>query len=300
MKKIVIKVAIIFINFVVILAFSSSKVDAKDSIENDIKNAIETNDQNIDFGASNEDVKETIINLMSTINSEGINKTLLTEATNLYEQISEKHSNEEIAEIINDNKEILKENGIKEENIQTAVNVLNNISTEQAKKILETVDVEKIGNKLEEGATAQEILTEVTSNLTTKDKVNLIFNMVGSIKIIKNILIVCVIIFVYRTLLRCIIYKKAGKKPWASIIPIYRNVVMLKVCQMSAWWLLLLLVPVVGWIILWIVSVASKFMLAEKFGKGVGFSFGLWLLPVIFESLIAFSKNIHYLNEKEE
>lgn len=300
MKKIVIKVAVIFINFVVILAFASNMAEAKNNIENNTRNIVVTNEQSLNFMASDEEIKDTIINLMSTINSEGINKRLLTEATNLYEQISEKYSNEKIAEIINENKNTLKENGIKEENIQTAVNVLNNISTEQAKKILKSVDVEKIGNKLEEGATAQEILTEVTSNLTTKDKVNLIFNMVGSIKIIKNIFIICVIIFVYRTLLRCIIYKKAGRKPWASIVPIYRNVVMLKVCQMSAWWLLLLLIPIVGWIILWIVSVASKFMLAEKFGKGVGFSFGLWLLPVIFESIIAFSKNIHYLAEKEE
>ena len=69
---------------------------------------------------------------------------------------------------------------------------------------------------------------------------------------------------------------------------------------MSPCWLLLLLVPVVGWIILWIVSVASKFMLAEAFGKGTGFAFGLWLLAPIFETILVFSKKTKYIGFEDE
>ena len=69
---------------------------------------------------------------------------------------------------------------------------------------------------------------------------------------------------------------------------------------MSPCWLLLLLVPVVGWIILWIVSVASKFMLAEAFGKGTGFAFGLWLLAPIFETVLVFSKKTKYIGFEDE
>ena len=121
-----------------------------------------------------------------------------------------------------------------------------------------------------------------------------------STKIIKNFVIALIVLAIYRTLLRCVIYKKAHKKAWAPFIPVYRNVVMLKICNMSPWWLLLLLVPVVGWIILWIVSVASKFMLAEAFGKGTGFAFGLWLLAPIFETILVFSKKTKYIGFEDE
>ena len=96
------------------------------------------------------------------------------------------------------------------------------------------------------------------------------------------------------------IYKKANKKAWAAFVPIYRNITMLKICKMSPWWLLLLLVPIIGWIILWIVSVASKFMLAEAFGKGTGFAFGLWLLAPIFETILVFSRKTKYIGFEEE
>ena len=96
-------------------------------------------------------------------------------------------------------------------------------------------------------------------------------------------------------MLRCVIYKKAHKKAWAPFIPIYRNIVMLKICGMSPWWLLLLFVPIIGWLLLFVVNVASKFMLAESFGKGTGFAFGLWLLAPIFETILVFSKKIKYV-----
>lgn len=246
---------------------------------------------------SEEDLKNVVINTMSTINSEGISKDLLEDVTKTYKKISKNYSNAEIAKAIKDNKEILKQNGIEEANIDATANVLNNVSTEQTTKILESVDVEKIGEKLENGVSVKEIITDVTANLSTTEKVDLVMSMVNSMKIIRILFIILLIRFIYRTLLRCVIYKKAGKKAWAAFVPIYRNVVMLQVCKMSPWWLLLLLLPVIGWIILWLVSVASKFMLAEKFEKGVGFSFGLWLLPTIFETILVLPKNKYSKDE---
>ena len=70
---------------------------------------------------------------------------------------------------------------------------------------------------------------------------------------------------------------------------------MYKVCGITPWVLLLLLVPVIGWFILAIINIYSKFTLAEGFGKGIGFGFGLWLLGPIFEGILAFSKKTRYL-----
>ena len=81
------------------------------------------------------------------------------------------------------------------------------------------------------------------------------------------------------------IYKKAGKPGWASIIPIYSNIVMLEICGLPVWMIVLaLFVPPVYLILVGI-------NLAKKFGKGTGFAIGLILLPLIFYPILAFGKS---------
>lgn len=245
---------------------------------------------------NNEDeLSETIKNLILTINSEGMTKQLLSESINLYTETSKKYSNNEIAVIIEDNIEELAQNGVDSKNINTIVTVLRNVDTAQLKKVLETINIEEIAQQIESGKNLEEILNDITNKLSTTEKVNLVVNLLLSANIIRTALIVIACVFIYRTLLRCVIYKKAGKRAWAPFIPIYRNVVMLRICGMSPWWLLLLFVPIIGWAFLWVVSVASKFMLAEVFGKKVGFAFGLWLLAPLFETILVISRKTKYI-----
>jgi hypothetical protein len=80
------------------------------------------------------------------------------------------------------------------------------------------------------------------------------------------------------------VFSKAGQPGWASLIPIYNLVVLLKVVDKPLWWLILFVVPcanIIGWVL---VSLA----LAEKFGKSAGFGIGLALLGVIFMPILAF------------
>mgnify|MGYP001182992918 FL=1 len=74
------------------------------------------------------------------------------------------------------------------------------------------------------------------------------------------------------------LYQKAGKPGWAAIIPIYATIVWLEVIGKPWYWLLLFLIPYVNIIFLiWALNLTSK-----SFGKGVGFTIGLILLPGIF------------------
>lgn len=245
---------------------------------------------------NNEDeLSETIKNLILTINSEGMTKQLLSESINLYTETSKKYSNNEIAVIIEDNIEELVQNGVDSKNINTIVTVLKNVDTAQLKKVLETINIEEVAQQIENGKNLEEILNDITNNMSTTEKVDLVVNLLLSANIIRTVLIVIISLFIYRTLLRCVIYKKAGKRAWAPFIPIYRNVVMLRICGMSPWWLLLLFVPIIGWAFLWVVSVASKFMIAEGFGKKVGFAFGLWLLAPLFETILVISRKTKYI-----
>ena len=247
-----------------------------------------------------EEVQDTITNYILTINSEGLTQSILSDVIELYTNLTESYSNEQIADMIDDCKGNLSEYGVPEENLDSITTVLRNLNTTQTKEVLDKININEISQKLSNGESLQTIVNDIMQSMTATEKVDLVVSILLSANIIRTVLIVLLVIFVYRTLLRCVIYKKAGKHAWAPFIPIYRNVVMLKICGMSPWWLLLLLVPIVGWIGLWLVSVASKFMLAEKFGRGVAFSFGLWLIAPIFETILAVSRKIQYIGNEEE
>jgi hypothetical protein len=81
-----------------------------------------------------------------------------------------------------------------------------------------------------------------------------------------------------------VLFGKAGKPGWASIIPIYNTIVLLEIVGRPLWWIVLLLIPFVNIVILIIVLND----LSKSFGKGVGFTVGLILLSIVFFPLLAF------------
>lgn len=297
------KIGRIFIVLIILITiFSINKVQAVSTNNTNVSGTRVNSSQvanTLDINNKEED-QDTITNYILTINSEGLTQSILSDVIELYTNLTESYSNEQIADMIDDCKGNLSEYGVPEENLDSVTTVLRNLNTTQTKEVLDKININEISQKLSNGESIQTIINDIMQSMTATEKVDLVVSILLSANIIRTVLIVLLVIFFYRTLLRCVIYKKAGKHAWAPFIPIYRNVVMLKICGMSPWWLLLLLVPIVGWIGLWLVSVASKFMLAEKFGRGVAFSFGLWLLAPIFETILAVSRKIQYIGNEEE
>lgn len=82
------------------------------------------------------------------------------------------------------------------------------------------------------------------------------------------------------------IYEKAGHPGWKALIPIYNLVVLMRIIGKPAWWVLLMLIPYIG--IIW--SVWSTNLLSKSFGRGIGFTLGLFFLPFIFYPVLGFSK----------
>jgi hypothetical protein len=85
------------------------------------------------------------------------------------------------------------------------------------------------------------------------------------------------------------VFVKAGEPGWASLVPIYNLVVLLKIAGKPLWWLLLLLIPVVNFIALIMVGMG----VAQNFGKGAGFGIGLGLLAPIFYPMLGFSDAVY-------
>ncbi len=85
------------------------------------------------------------------------------------------------------------------------------------------------------------------------------------------------------------LFEKAGQFGWAAIIPIYNYYVMLKVVKRPGWWLLLFLIPIVGFVIEIIVAID----IAKSFGKSGGYAVGIIFLPFIFLPMLGFGDAVY-------
>jgi hypothetical protein len=83
-----------------------------------------------------------------------------------------------------------------------------------------------------------------------------------------------------------VIYVKAGKPGWVSIIPIYNVIVLAEIVGKDWWWGLLTMIPFVGQIIVLYLNVR----LAGASGKGMGYAIGMVLLPFVFIPMLAWGK----------
>lgn len=80
------------------------------------------------------------------------------------------------------------------------------------------------------------------------------------------------------------IFEKAGQPGWASIIPYFNFIIMLKIVGKNIWWVLWLFVPIANAVVyIWVTN-----LLAKRFGQNEGFTLGLILLPFIFYPILGF------------
>jgi hypothetical protein len=80
------------------------------------------------------------------------------------------------------------------------------------------------------------------------------------------------------------IFTKAGKPGWAAIIPIYNIIVLLEIVGKPAWWIILLLIPLVNIVI----AIIVVHRLSLSFGQGVGMTILLLLLGIVGYPVLAF------------
>lgn len=231
-----------------------------------------TNIKNVDISKLS---PEQINELTSELSNSEIDELVET-----YETLLDTYSNEEIAQAIEENKEkISEETGISQSLVGTAATILKNTDEETTKQIAEEIS----DKKTLESDTNNSNNIDVPVKLAAKISAKVIFANAYIQKAIKTIGIETILLII----LRWIIFSKAGEHGWASIIPIYREIVYLKVCNISPWCLILLLLPIIGWLILGIIFIVSRFKLAKRFNKGFFFGLGLLFFSVIFELILA-------------
>lgn len=111
-----------------------------------------------------------------------------------------------------------------------------------------------------------------------------LLGMLGTYSIIVLVWAILQIIAMWR------IFQKAGEAGWKSIIPVYNLVILYKISGLSPWLILLFLIPFVGWIAAFVLSIIQNVKLAEVFGKSGGFAVGLIFLQPIFYMILGFGR----------
>ncbi len=82
------------------------------------------------------------------------------------------------------------------------------------------------------------------------------------------------------------IYEKAGQPGWAAIIPIFNFYILLKIVGKPGWWVIWMIVPIANAV----VAIWTTNLLSKSFGKNVGFTIMLLILPWIFYPILGFGK----------
>ena len=80
------------------------------------------------------------------------------------------------------------------------------------------------------------------------------------------------------------LYKKAGERGWAALIPFYSQYVLVKITWGNGWLFLLYLIPIGNLIF----AIATNVKLARVFGKSGEYAVGLIFLSFVFLPMLAF------------
>lgn len=134
------------------------------------------------------------------------------------------------------------------------------------------------------------------------------YSLTLSMVILIVMAIIFTILFMSKKIGQWGIFAKAGVPEWKSIIPVYNQITLLKICKLNPWFVLLYLdfiIPAIGYVagrdIKWITIImligllVYRFLISIRLGqsykKGDAFSFFMAILPSIFFPIIGCSKN---------
>ena len=116
------------------------------------------------------------------------------------------------------------------------------------------------------------------------------------------VVLIAIALVVLMIVANCLIFKKAGEKPWKGLIPLYSSWVETKIVGLAWYWFLIFaglsaltgmykgtnFVVAMG---LLLTSFNYNYNMAKKFGKSNGFAFLCTVLPVIGLPILAFGSS---------
>lgn len=112
----------------------------------------------------------------------------------------------------------------------------------------------------------------------------------GIMQIMTVMFCVSLVMFVLNAIANWVLFAKAGKPGWASLIPFYGSYCLFDIAMPGkGWHFLLMLIPFYNIYLM----IKLNIELSKKFGKPALFAAGLLFFPVVFMSILAFGKSVY-------
>lgn len=183
--------------------------------------------------------------LLGNVNSIDTNSINIKEITSIYKNLSEIVSNEDIADFIKDNSKVLTDAGMPKETLSASEKLLRTFDANTIATIVESdLDLNKLMNMYKNGDSIDKIIASIITDTSIKTKVDLAMKLVFSNFYTRFALFCLILLIIYSVFITGIIFKKAGRKSFITLIPLYRDIVHLKICHLSPWLLILLFIPI--------------------------------------------------------
>ena len=276
--KIIKKITFIFISLFFILntfTFATNNINIDTNNLTSLENAI----------ISNPNLKKKAL-------SSKMDNLDVEDVIDIYEELSKTYTNDELANMIVESSPELQKEGIDTETIKVGTDLLRNSDSKEIVKILrEDLNISEIKKTLGDNYTSKELSNAIFDQMTPAKVSSIAFKLLLANYIIKKVLVALIIMFVILIISKWVIFKKAGKHGFASIIPLYNKIVLYSICDISPWVLLLLLLPIIGWFILGIINIITCFLLPKAINRSAWFGLGLLFFPIIFYPILAFTRN---------
>lgn len=192
-------------------------------------------------------------------NKEGAKTVATEEVLKTYKEISNVISNKDFAEFIQDNKDVLSNAGISESLLDASIKVFNTFDADTVIDIAENdLNINKLLVSYENGGSVDDIIISIIDNTTVPTTIKITFKLFFANGFFRLLFALLVVTGIYSIFITGFIFKKAEKKLFCTFIPIYRDIIHLKLCNFSPWLLLLVFIPFIGWLALMSIAVIRK------------------------------------------
>lgn len=94
------------------------------------------------------------------------------------------------------------------------------------------------------------------------------------------------VLYVWTALALAGLFRKTGEDAWQGWVPLLNIAVVLRIAGLSPWLVLVGLVPVIGWVALYVLIVVSAHRIGRGFGAGAGMTVLAALLFVVWASIL--------------
>ena len=122
------------------------------------------------------------------------------------------------------------------------------------------------------------------------------FNYGDVTQMSQGVMLISAAISIFTIVVLWKIFQKAGKEGWRAIIPLYNTYTLCEITWGNGWYMfavLLLMIPIIGWIAFFVFAILTMNKLAKAFGKSSGFTVGLIFLNMIFMAILAFDSSTY-------